>query len=366
VLRKLLLFLAQTAAAGAIAAAGLALLAPRLAPGPGTPPPAPLAAPAPGDVRQVGVGFRNAVAKSGPSVVSVYTARAVPRSARPGETPFSGGPPEGLAAGLGSGVIVSASGYVLTNNHVINGADEIAVVLADGRIAEAKLVGVDPEIDLAVLKVVAPGLQPIAIGDDHALAVGDIVLAVGNPFGVGQTVTQGIVSATGRNRLGINVLENFIQTDAAINPGNSGGALIDTNGSLVGVSSAIFSQTGGSQGIGFAIPVSLARQVMDQIVATGRVVRGWLGVSARDANDGGPPAGARVVGVSRDGPADRAGLRPGDVVVAIADQPVVDAAGLIAHAAVLAPGTKVVVKVERGGKTVVLNAEIGRRPPLTR
>jgi serine protease DegQ len=366
VLRKLLHFLAQAAVAGAIAAAGLVLLAPRVVPGPAAPSSASPAAHVPGDARQAVPGYRAAVAKSGPSVVSVYTARAMPRGARPGGAPFSAEPPEAFAAGLGSGVIVSASGYVLTNNHVIDGAEEIAVVLADGRIVEAKLVGVDPEIDLAVLKVASPGLQPIALGDDHALAVGDIVLAVGNPFGVGQTVTQGIVSATGRNRLGISVLENFIQTDAAINPGNSGGALIDANGSLVGVSTAIFSQTGGSQGIGFAIPISLARQVMDQIVATGRVVRGWLGISARDARDGGPAAGARVVGVSGDGPADRAGVRPGDVVLAIADQPVVDAAGLIAHAAVLAPGTRVLLKVERDGKTVVLDAEIGRRPALTR
>lgn len=307
--------------------------------------------------------YRDAVAKAIPSVVNIYTAKTVrsPLANDPLFRFFYGEPQPQQATSLGSGVIVSEQGYILTNNHVIEGADEIAVVFGGGAAAPAKVIGTDPETDLAVLKVNATGLRPITFGKSDALQVGDVVLAIGNPFGVGQTVTQGIVSATGRTRLGINTFENFIQTDAAINPGNSGGALIDTRGNLVGINTAIFSQSGGSQGIGFAIPVSLARQVLGQIIEKGRVDRGWLGVSARDVAETGA-RGALVVGVQRGGPAERAGIRPGDVIVAVNGKPISDTGALINETAALAPGTRGTFDVLREGKTLSIPVEVGRRP----
>ena len=311
-------------------------------------------------------GFRAASAKASASVVNIYTRKAPPRQL-PGWLRPYGGSDEEAAQGqssLGSGVIVAAQGFILTNNHVVEGADEIAVMLPGGKVAEARVVGTDPETDLAVLRVDAKGLQPITFADPASVQVGDIVLAVGDPFGVGQTVTQGIVSATGRNRLGINTFENFIQTDAAINPGNSGGALVDTSGHLVGINTAIYSRSGGSQGIGFAIPVSLARQVMEQIIATGRVSRGWLGVSARDVihETTGAAVGAALVAVQRGGPADRAGLRAGDAVVSINDKVISDTAALINETAALNPGTKAQFKVMRGREALSLAVELGQRP----
>ncbi|MCW5660008.1 MAG: trypsin-like peptidase domain-containing protein [Burkholderiaceae bacterium] len=311
-------------------------------------------------------GFRAAAAKASASVVNIYT-RKVPRRPLPAWLQPYGGPDEDAAQGqssLGSGVVVAAQGLILTNNHVIEGADEIAVMLPGGKVAEARVVGTDPETDLAVLRVEAKGLQPITFADPASVQIGDIVLAVGDPFGVGQTVTQGIVSATGRNRLGINTFENFIQTDAAINPGNSGGALVDAAGHLVGINTAIYSRSGGSQGIGFAIPVSLARQVMEQIVTTGRVSRGWLGVSARDVinETTGDAAGAALVSVQRSGPADRAGLRAGDTVVAINGKAIVDTAALINETAALSPGSKAQFKVLRGRESLEVAVELGRRP----
>ena len=311
-------------------------------------------------------GFRAAAAKASASVVNIYTRKAPPRQL-PGWLRPYGGSDEEAAQGqssLGSGVIVAAQGFILTNNHVVEGADEIAVMLPGGKVAEARVVGTDPETDLAVLRVEAKGLQPITFADPVSVQVGDIVLAVGDPFGVGQTVTQGIVSATGRNRLGINTFENFIQTDAAINPGNSGGALVDTSGHLVGINTAIYSRSGGSQGIGFAIPVSLARQVMEQIIATGRVSRGWLGVSARDVvhETTGAAAGAALVAVQRGGPAERAGLRAGDTVVSINGKEIGDTAALINETAALSPGTKAQFKVLRGRETTSLAVELGQRP----
>ena len=310
-------------------------------------------------------GFRAAAAKASASVVNIYTRKAPPRQL-PGWLRPYGGSDEEAAQGqssLGSGVIVAAQGFILTNNHVVEGADEIAVMLPGGKVAEARVVGTDPETDLAVLRVEAKGLQPITFADPASVQIGDIVLAVGDPFGVGQTVTQGIVSATGRNRLGINTFENFIQTDAAINPGNSGGALVDTSGHLVGINTAIYSRSGGSQGIGFAIPVSLARQVMEQIIATGRVSRGWLGVSARDVihETTGAAAGAALVAVQRGGPADRAGLRAGDTVVSINGKEIVDTAALINETAALSPGTKAQFKMLRG-REASLAVELGQRP----
>ena len=305
--------------------------------------------------------FRAAVAKAAPSVVSVYTARTVAPGERSPEDQLAEGD---AAMGLGSGVIVSAQGLILTNNHVIEGAREIVVALPNGQPAEAKVLGADPETDLAVLKIAASGLRPIVFASPDAAQVGDVVLAVGNPFGVGQTVTQGIVSATGRNRLGINTFENFVQTDAAINPGNSGGALVDVQGNLVGINTAIFSRSGGSQGIGFAIPGSLATQIMEQIVAKGRVERGWLGVAATDAQaekDSG--GGALITGVLRRGPADKAGMKPGDIVIAVNGKAIGDTLALINETAVLAPGSRAQVTVVRGSERKVVTAELGRRPP---
>ena len=311
-------------------------------------------------------GFRAAAAKASASVVNIYTRKAPPRQL-PGWLRPYGGSDEEAAQGqssLGSGVIVATQGFILTNNHVVEGADEIAVMLPGGKVAEARVVGTDPETDLAVLRIEAKGLQPITFADPASVQIGDIVLAVGDPFGVGQTVTQGIVSATGRNRLGINTFENFIQTDAAINPGNSGGALVDASGHLVGINTAIYSRSGGSQGIGFAIPVSLARQVMEQIIATGRVSRGWLGVSARDVihETTGAAAGAALVAVQRGGPADRAGLRAGDTVVSINGKEISDTAALINETAALSPGTQAQFKILRGREAVSLAVELGRRP----
>ena len=311
-------------------------------------------------------GFRAAAAKASASVVNIYTRKAPPRQL-PGWLRPYGGSDEEAAQGqssLGSGVIVAAQGFILTNNHVVEGADEIAVMLPGGKVAEARVVGTDPETDLAVLRIEAKGLQPITFADPASVQIGDIVLAVGDPFGVGQTVTQGIVSATGRNRLGINTFENFIQTDAAINPGNSGGALVDASGHLVGINTAIYSRSGGSQGIGFAIPVSLARQVMEQIITTGRVSRGWLGVSARDVvhETTGAAAGAALVAVQRGGPADRAGLRAGDTVLSINGKEVVDTAALINETAALSPGTQAQFKILRGREAVSVAVELGRRP----
>ena len=319
-------------------------------------------------------GFRAAAQRVRPSVVNIYTAQRTRRGYDSAPRPFmERGRGDDIATSLGSGVIVSADGYVLTNNHVIEGAEQIAVALPNGKTVPARVVGADPESDLAVLRVDQGGLTPIEFGDSNALQVGDVVLAVGDPFGVGQTVTQGIVSATGRDRVGINTFENFIQTDAAINPGNSGGALVDIDGRLVGINSAIFSQSGGSQGIGFAIPVSLAREVMDQIIATGRVERGWLGVQAQDltpelAQRAGVKSGAGVLisAVARRGPAAAAGLQAGDVVIAIGGKAVPDAAALMAATASIKPGNVVKLDVLRRGEPLSVSATLGERPAPAR
>jgi len=332
-------------------------------------------APATGPTRAAGTtrSYRAAVEKAAPSVVNVYTAKRVPRNARSYENPLSryfygDAEPEEPSTALGSGVILSAQGYILTNNHVVEGADEIAVALTDGRIAQARVVGTDPESDLAVLKIDTEGLRPITVAEAASLRVGDVVLAIGNPFGVGQTVTQGIVSATGRTRLGINVYENFIQTDAAINPGNSGGALVDVDGNLVGINTAIFSQSGGSQGIGFAIPLGLGLQVMKSIVENGRVVRGWLGVEARDAAGAKSNGvrGAQIAAVQRGSPAARADLRPGDIVVAVNGDAIPDASALMLKAAALPPKTAGALKILREGREMLVKVEVGERPPLRR
>ncbi|WP_041608363.1 trypsin-like peptidase domain-containing protein [Thiomonas sp.] len=325
-------------------------------------PAAPAAAPAAGS-------YSAAALKAMPAVVSITTSKAPRRL--PGRDPwlrqFQGS--RQPTVGLGSGVIVSPDGYILTNNHVIEGADQIEVKLSDGREARATLVGRDPDTDLAVLRIGLNKLPVITFGSDANAHVGDVVLAIGYPFGVGQTVTQGIISALGRTQLGINTFENFIQTDAAINPGNSGGALVDANGNLIGINTAIFSRSGGSLGIGFAVPVSTARNVMQQLISTGQVVRGWIGVEPQDVTDQlartlnlPHPEGVVIIGVLRKGPADEAGVRPGDVVLDVAGKPVVNTGQLLNAVAALTPGSEAAIKVLRGGKATTLQVRIGTRP----
>jgi serine protease DegQ len=338
----------------------------------------PSAAPgAPAAARAAASSYNDAVQRAMPSVVNIFTSKEI-RSPRhpllndPVFRRFFGEqlPDEAQrAASLGSGVIVSTNGYILTNHHVVEAADEIEVALADGRKLLAKVVGNDPETDIAVLRVTAENLPAINFGSSDALRVGDVVLAIGNPFGVGQTVTAGIVSALGRTGLGINTFENFIQTDAAINPGNSGGALIDATGSLVGINTAIFSRSGGSLGIGFAIPESTAKMVLDQIVKSGGVIRGWIGVEVQEITPAvaesfklGSTRGALIAGVLRGGPADKAGVKPGDVLVEVDGKPVADPAAMLNLVAALAPGASAKVKVRRQSKEVDATIAVGRRP----
>lgn len=341
---------------------------------------APPVSPRPGDGP---VSYSAAVEQAAPAVVNVYTAKVVREQTDPffnspllrrffGDS-VSGIPRKRLDTSLGSGVILSEQGYLLTNNHVIDGADQIQIALRDGRTARAEVVGTDPESDLAVLKINLDKLPSITVGNSDQLHTGDVVLAIGNPFGVGQTVTLGIVSATGRNQLGINTYENFIQTDAAINPGNSGGALVTARGELVGINTAIFSRSGGSQGIGFAIPVSLATEVMWNIIKHGRVIRGWLGIEAQNLT----PAlaesfrimnikGVLVTAVLRNGPADQAGLKPGDVITHINDQPVSFAKQAMNIIAEIDPGGDSSLRVIRNGGARTLTAKVIERPPLIR
>lgn len=274
------------------------------------------------------------------------------------------------AANLGSGVIVSSEGYILTNQHVVDGADQIEVALADGRTATAKVTGSDPETDLAVLKINMTNLPTITLGRSDQSRVGDVVLAIGNPFGVGQTVTMGIISALGRNHLGINTFENFIQTDAPINPGNSGGALVDVNGNLLGINTAIYSRSGGSLGIGFAIPVSTARNVLESIITTGTVTRGWIGVEPQDVTPEiaesfslAQKSGAIVAGVLQGGPADKAGIKPGDILMSIDGEDITDTTKLLNVVAQIKPGTPAKVHVVRKGKELDVTVVIGKRPP---
>jgi Do/DeqQ family serine protease len=275
--------------------------------------------------------------------------------------------------GLGSGVLVSAEGYILTNAHVIDGADDIEVTLSDGRSASAHLVGTDADSDLALLKIALDSLPVIPFGNIAQVAIGDPVLAIGNPFNVGQTVTSGIVSALDRNQLGLSAIENFIQTDAAINPGNSGGALVDGEGRLVGINTAIFSRSGGSMGIGFAIPVDIAREVMDSLIREGSVTRGWIGVQPRDltpefADSFQLPVheGVLVTGVLRDGPAANAGLKPGDVVTAIGGRKVANTAQLLRAVGALKPPANAILDVQRGSQAMRLTVPVARRPPPQR
>ncbi len=324
--------------------------------------------------------YNDAVRKAVPAVVNIFTSQAV--KAR--RHPFANDPlfrqffgdqmeQEQRSTGLGSGVIVSSKGYILTNHHVIEAADEIEVATADGKKFKARVVGSDPDTDIAVLQVNTESLPAITFGNDGGLRAGDVVLAIGNPFGVGQTVTMGIVSAVGRSHLGINTFENFIQTDAAINPGNSGGALIDSNGNLVGINTAIYSQSGGSMGIGFAIPASSARQVMESIIETGSVTRGWIGVEAQEitpelAESFKLPvvSGALIAGVIRGGPADKGGVRPGDVLLQVEGKAVTDPQSMLTLVAALVPGKLAKLKIRRDTKNLDVQVEVGKRPNAQR
>lgn len=322
--------------------------------------------------------FSSAAKKAMPSVVNVFTTKEIKAAPHPlMEDPFFRrffgdrfeSPQSRRAASLGSGVIVSSQGYILTNHHVIEAADEIEIALADGRKTKARVIGSDPETDLAVVRVDMEGLPAITFGSSDNALVGDIVLAIGNPFGVGQTVTMGIISALGRTHLGINTFENFIQTDAAINPGNSGGALVDASGNLIGINTAIVSRTGGSLGIGFAITAGVAKQIMEQIIRTGGVIRGWIGVEVQDmtpelAESFKRPttSGALIAGVLKGGPADRAGVKPGDIIVGVGGKEVTDSSGMLNLVAALPPGNMATVTVMRNQSKKAIEIKVGKRP----
>jgi len=385
-MRRYWLIFAQLVAAVAIvlaAAAALERLRPGLLPWPAAP------AGSAVHIREVAAGdsaralstYAEAARRSQPSVVNIFTSKQAHASANPlMQDPFFrrffGEQLDDRAqrvSNLGSGVIVSQEGYVLTNHHVVEAADEIQVALADGRTLAARLVGTDPETDLAVLRVDQASLPSATLARAEDLRVGDVVLAIGNPFGVGQTVTMGIVSALGRSHLGINTFENYIQTDAAINPGNSGGALVDATGSLVGINTAIYSRSGGNMGIGFAIPVSIIKEVMEQIIAHGSVTRGWVGIEVQDivpemAESLGlrEAGGALIAGVQRGGPADRAGIRPGDVLVAVNGRSVTDSSSLLALIADLDPGQNAPLTLRRQGRDLRVEVSVEKRPPVKR
>ncbi len=326
-----------------------------------------------------GGSFRHAAQKAAPAVVSISVqqkSRSKARKADPWFRFFDEPEDDTPSGGMGSGVIVSPEGYILTNHHVIEGAEAIEVTLNDGRTALAKVIGTDPETDLALLKIELAQLPVIVLGQMQALQVGDAVLAIGNPFGVGQTVTSGIVSALGRKQLGINTFENFIQTDAAINPGNSGGALVDANGALMGINTAIYSRSGGSLGIGFAVPVSTATQIMSALIKEGKVTRGWIGVEprplnaelaesfgiAKDKSTGELPKGVLINGVLQNSPAAKAGIQPGDLILKVAGQGVDDVPDMLSRVAALTPGESAMVLLQRNGKEMQVRVTPGTRP----
>ena len=327
--------------------------------------------------------YHDAVKKSMPSVVNIFTSKTTTKpKTRKGSNGkssdplfkffFGDQPPEEEpTSSLGSGVLVSPEGIILTNHHVISDADDIDIALSDGRKVKAKIIGSDPETDIAVLKIDAKQLpSPISFGKIESVHVGDVVLAIGNPFGVGQTVTSGIVSAMGRDHVGINTFENFIQTDAAINPGNSGGALVDTRGNLIGINTAIYSNNGGSMGIGFAIPVNLAKQVMEAILTNGSVARGWIGVEPQNlskelAESLGLPSsteGVVLSGVLEGGPAARGGAKPGDVLIAVNGNTTKDVRQLLNQIAQIGPGNEANLKILRKDKELELKIQTGKRP----
>ncbi len=309
-----------------------------------------------------------AARRASPAVVSVVSSQTRSKAAELATRPFMDDEESG-GEGSGSAVIVSTNGYLITNNHVIEGADDIEVVLGDRRHVSARVIGTDPDSDLAVLKINVDGLPAITFGQVESLQVGDAVLAIGNPFNVGQTVTSGIVSAIGRSGLGLNTFENFIQTDAAINPGNSGGALVDANGHLLGINTAIYSRTGGSLGIGFAIPASTARQVMNSLISDGVVTRGWIGVQPSDISPDMArflrlhvDEGVLITGILQGGPASKAGMRPGDVVIKVAGKPVQSTAQLLDTVAALKPKSTALISIQRGDEAMDLRVLVAQRP----
>jgi serine protease DegQ len=324
-------------------------------------------------------GFHTAAKRVMPAVVNIFTTTIVKAQPNPfADDPafrfffgdqFGDNEPHQTSS-LGSGVIVSKDGYILTNHHVVESADSIEVMLSDGRHAKGRVIGSDPDTDLAVLKINLPGDLPfITFGHSDQAQVGDIVLAVGNPFGVGETVTMGIISALKRNHLGLNTFENFIQTDAAINPGNSGGPLVDTNGNLIGINSAIYSPSGGSLGIGFAIPANTAKNVMEQIIKTGSVTRGWIGVAVQDLTPElaesfklGSTEGVLISEVVRGGPADKAGVKAGDILTTVGDKQLTDSNDMLQTVSALPPGKVVALKLLRNQQEVVLQVKVGKRP----
>jgi len=326
--------------------------------------------------------YHEAVQKSMPAVVNIFTSKNTKqplarKDKKSNSDPFfqffNGYSDEEPISSLGSGVLVSPEGIIITNHHVINDADQIEVALFDGRKLKAKMIGSDPETDIAVLKIDASNLPtPITLGKIDSVQIGDVVLAIGNPFGVGETVTSGIVSAMGRDHVGINTFENFIQTDAAINPGNSGGALIDTHGSLIGINTAIYSNNGGSMGIGFAIPINLVKQVMESILKTGGVTRGWIGVEPQNLSPDlsksiGLPQnthGVIISGVLEGGPADRGGIKPGDVITTMNTKSITDVRDLLNQVAAVQPGQTVTLSIIRKSKEQGLKLQVGQRPKL--
>ncbi|MCW3149844.1 trypsin-like peptidase domain-containing protein [Stutzerimonas stutzeri] len=323
--------------------------------------------------------YAAAVSGAAPAVANLYTTKVIDK---PQQQPLAKDPvyqrffgdnlprQRRMESSLGSAVIMSPEGYLLTNNHVTANSEQIVVALRDGRETLARVIGSDPETDLAVLKIDLAELPVIKVGQSDSIRIGDVTLAIGNPFGVGQTVTMGIISATGRNQLGLNTYEDFIQTDAAINRGNSGGALVDAAGNLIGINTAIISESGGSQGIGFAIPVKLALEVMNSIIEHGQVIRGWLGVEVQSltqelaesfGQEGRP--GIVVAGVYRDGPAERAGLQPGDLILSIDGKQASDGRTSMNQVARTRPGDEIDIDILRNGKPLTLTAEVGVRPP---
>lgn len=323
--------------------------------------------------------YADAAAKARPAVVNIYTSKQVKVPVHPllndplfrrffGERlPYA----TQRASSLGSGVIVSGEGYIVTNNHVVESADEIEVALSDGRTTSAQVIGSDPESDLAVIRVNLEKLPVATLANSDGLQVGDVVLAIGNPFGVGQTVTMGIISALARTQTEVNPFESFIQTDAAINPGNSGGALVDAGGNLIGINTAIYSKTGASHGIGFAIPVNAVKQVMEQIIRNGAVTRGWLGVEMQNVTADLAASfhlpvkkGVILAGVVRNGPAHRAGMLPGDILIEIAGAPVQDSVAAINQIAAIAPGQSTPMVVVRNGQALTLQVAVGKRPRI--
>ncbi len=370
-LKQALTFVAQSIVVGLAAAAVVLLLMPGSLPF--------------NSAKQVN-SYHTAIEAAAPAVVNIYSGNTYAEQKNPilqdplfrrffGESSqgnTSSSKTKKRIASKGSGVIMDAEGHILTNAHVIQGAEEIFVTLRDGRETIARTIGIDSDTDLAVLKIGLDNLPVIPVGDSNQLRVGDIVLAIGNPYDFGQTVTQGIISATGRKRLGITAFDNFIQTDADINPGNSGGALISTQGNLLGINTAIYSTTGGSQGIGLATPVNTALEVMRQLISNGRVIRGWIGIQAQPLPTdiaeamGLMKGGVLVSGVLQRGPADIAGIQPGDIVIKIQDQDIIDPQQAIDTIAKLVPGSKIEMTIVRGWDELKINAVVTQRPHIKR